>query len=217
MKKKILILSLIVCCLLLCSCGKKDNDTELLSNIDIEEIGIVKSDFGEDCLLLKAKNNNSKNLTLFTNIKLLDSSDKEVDSGIGMINLYPKQESYYVVEIPSEKEYKSYKLENEAGLNLYNDYENVYKKVKVEQTDSDDNEVINFTLENKSNKSVYAYVLGLFYKNNKIVATSEGHVDKTNVNEKSTESIYIPVKGIDSYEKIDYDRFELILKEVNYE
>ena len=216
MKKKILFLVLILC-LVLYGCKKEETpDNKLLDNVKIEELGIIKSDLGEECLLLKATNNNSNNITVFSTVKLYDSSKKELASETGYISLYNKQSGYYIVEISSENKYDSYELQNDAAGNMYDNYKDIYNNVKLEQTDSDDKELINFKIENKSNKTISAKVLGLFYKNNKIIAASIGECEDVDKNNTCNDSIYIPVVSVDDYRIIDYDKVEISLMNVNY-
>ena len=132
MKKKILFLVLILC-LVLYGCKKEETpDNKLLDNVKIEELGIIKSDLGEECLLLKATNNNSNNITVFSTVKLYDSSKKELASETGYISLYNKQSGYYIVEISSENKYDSYELQNDAAGNMYDNYKDIYNNVKLE-------------------------------------------------------------------------------------
>lgn len=213
--KKVLLLIFI--CIMLYGCGNKNTISKnILDNVKIEEIGVIKSDLGEECLLLKATNNNTDTVTVFSTVVLYDSSKKELSDEMGSLSLYNGQSNYYIVEISSENKYDSYELKNEADANLYNDYKDIYNKQKLEQTTSDDKDLINFKIENKSNKVVSTKVLGLFYKNNNVVAASIGQCDDIKKNDTCNDSIYVPVKSMDNYEIIDYDKVEISLMDVNY-
>ena len=118
MIKKIIIV--FVLCLVLFGCKKEETNSNLINNVKIEEIGIVKSDLGEDCLLLKATNNNSDTVTIFSTLVLYDSSKKELAEETGYISLYNKQSSYYIVEISSENKYDSYEVKNDVSKEMYN-------------------------------------------------------------------------------------------------
>ena len=92
----------------------------------------------------------------------------------------------------------------------------IYNKVKLEKTSSDDKDLINFKIDNKSNKKVSTEVLGLFYKNNKIIAASIGECDDVEKNNTCSDSVYVPIKSVDDYDIIDYDKVEISLMNVNY-
>ena len=99
---------------------------------------------------------------------------------------------------------------------MYDNYKDIYNNVKLEQTNSDDKELINFKIENKSNKTISAKVLGLFYKNNNIIAASIGECEDVEKINTCNDSIYIPVVSVDDYRIIDYDKVEISLMNVNY-
>ncbi len=211
------LLLVIIVCLLLVGCKKTNTDeNKLLGNIKIEEIGVIKSDIGEECLLLKATNNNAETVTVFSTVTLYDSSNKELSSEMGYLSLYSGQENYYVVEISSENKYDSYKVTNEASVNLYNDYKNIYKNTKLEQTKSDDKELISFSVNNKNNKEVSAKILGIFYKNSKIIAASVGFCDSIEAGKTCEDNVYVPIENLDQYNTIDYDKVDISIMDVNY-
>ena len=212
MKKSIIIL--ILMCLVLCSCNKKQESNNTNKDVNIENLGIVKSDFGEECLLLKATNNSSKDVTVFSKVKLLDSSKNELATETGVINLYKGQSNYYIVEISSESKYDTYELSNEIEDN--SDYKSIYNSIKFNEIESSDNETIGFKAENNTNKDVSVKVLGLFYKNDKIIAASVGICDNLKSKEKCEDSVYIPINSVDDYKTIDYDKVDLLLMDVSY-
>ena len=215
MKK--LFLLICICSLLLFGCNKKEEEkTKNIDGVKVEEIGVVKSDFGEDCLLLKATNNSDKPVTVFTTVSLLDTFKKELEKETGLINLYSNQSNYYIVEISSDIKYASYKLKNESVLNLYNDYKDIYNSVIVEQTTSEDKETIKFKVTNNSNKEIDSKILGMFYKDNKVIAASVGECEKVSPKGTCEDTVYIPVNSLDDYTSISYDKVELLLMEINY-
>jgi hypothetical protein len=213
MKKLFLIT--IMLSLLLFGCGKEEESYNT-KGIKIDEVGIVKSDLGEECLLLKATNTNKTQVTIFSTLSLLNSSNKEVGEETGFINLYSNQSSYYIVEISSAYDYSSYKLKNESMINMYNNYKDIYDSIKVEQITSDDKETIKFRVNNNSTKEINAQVLGLFYKNNEIIAASIGVCENVSSKGKCEDTVFIPVNNVDDYTIIDYDKVELSLMNVDY-
>ena len=214
MKKLFFIL--LISCLLLSGCGKKEESNNI-DGVSVEEIGMVKSDLGEDCLLLKATNNGKSPVTVFTTVTLLDESNKEVAEETGLVSLYSGQSNYYIVEISSANEYKTYKVKNESMLNMYADYKSVYDSTKLEKLTSDDKETIKFSIDNKTSKEIYAKVLGLFYKDNKIIAASVGNCELVKNKTHCEDSVYIPVNSMDDYTVIDYDKVDLLLMNVDYQ
>ena len=211
--KRTILLIVLVLCFILYGCGKEEKTVD---GVKVEELGIVKSDLGEDCLLMKAINNSKNTVTVFSTVKLLDSSKKELFEETGFINLYSGQTSYYIVEISGETKYDSYEVKNESELNLASEYKSIYKSVKLEELTPDDKETIKFKIDNNSGKEVSAKVLGMFYKDNKVIAASIGNCENVKNKEKCEDVVYIPVKSMDEYETISYDKVELSLMNVEY-
>ena len=222
MKKFIKLLLIITTILVLFSgCKKKESNkkqetkdelTTLNEKITIEDYGVIVGSYGVKSILFKINNNNSMPLVVNTTISLTDSSGKKLYSRdlYNFVGSY--KYSYGVLLISGEDgDFSKYSFDTKVSKEDLTDYDNIYSMMNVSAINSGKEVLVTFT--NNSSRTVTPTATVLFKKNNKIVDVQE--VTSYHLGSAKVDNIGIPFPMVNSSTKMDYDKIEVILKEVN--
>lgn len=217
-----LLLVVFITLLVFSGCGKKDktndeNNTKseldvLNEKIKIEDMGIITGNYGVKSILFKISNSNSMPLTVNTTVSLCDSSGKVLYSRDLYNYVGSYKYSYGVLLLDAEDEvFSKYKLDTKVSKDDLTDYDSIYSGINVSAFNNGKNVVVTFT--NNSSRMVTPTATVLFLKGDKIVDVEE--VTSYHLKSAGVDNININYPMINSTTKMDYDKIQVMLKEVD--
>lgn len=179
-------------------------------NIVVEQVGL---NYNKD-LILKVTNNNDITLSDI-NIDLIfyDGENKPIKIDSGEISVFPLKSDYYITFEETPKNFERYEILI-SPMSVYeykvrNKYNDLKEYIEISTKDNKDG--VEIKIKNNYDKDVdVVYFQILYYKENNVInAETYGMWDlKKNKSEK--EIIYTNLYDENTYEDIEYDKYEIV-------